>query len=132
MVVYLTAQQIRRVHHKMIEAIEDERHTCLHPGIRDNLLTSCLDRPRTEIYGYTPYPNIFLKAASLIECIIRTNALIKGTKRTGFLACDLFLEQNGYFIDPNASIKSFVLAIARNELELPAIADWLKSHALRK
>ena len=53
MVVYLTAQQIRRVHHKMIEAIEDE-HSCLYPGIRDNLLTSRLDRPRTEIYGYTP------------------------------------------------------------------------------
>lgn len=132
MVVYLTVQQIRSIHHEMIEAIEGERDTCLHPGIRDNLISSCLDRPRTQIHGYTPYPSIFLKAASLIECIISTHALIKGTKRTGFLACDLFLEQNGYYIDPKAPIKSFVLAIARNELELPAIADWLKSHSLRK
>ncbi len=132
MVVYLTVQQVRSIHHKMIEAIEGERDTCLHPGIRDNLLSSYLDRPRTQIHGYTPYPNIFLKAASMIECIISTNALIKGTKRTGFLGCDLFLEQNGYYVDPKAPIKSFVLAIARNELELPAIADWLKSHALQK
>ena len=84
MVVYLTAPQIRSIHHKMIEAIEGESDTCLHPGIRDNLLSSCLDRPRTRIYGYTPYPNIFLKAARLIECIISTNALIKGHKKNRF------------------------------------------------
>ena len=72
MVVYLTAQQVRRIHHKVIEAIEGERDTCLHPGIQHKLPSSCLDRPRTQIYGYTPYRTIFLKAASLIECIIST------------------------------------------------------------
>jgi death-on-curing protein len=132
MVEYLTMQQIRSIHHKMIEAIEGEHDTCLHPGIRDNLVSSCLDRPQTEVYGYAAYQDIFLKAASLIECIISTNALIRGSKRTGFLACDLFLEQNGYYIDPKAPITRLVFAIARNELELTAIADWLRSHALRK
>jgi prophage maintenance system killer protein len=53
-----------------------------------------------EHRGYMPYPDIFLKAASRIECIISTNAFIDGSKKTGFLACELFLEQNGYFIDP--------------------------------
>ncbi|HYA32982.1 MAG TPA: hypothetical protein VEG65_03155 [Candidatus Bathyarchaeia archaeon] len=41
--------------------------------------------------GCAPYRELFSKAAALIECIINTNALINGTKRTGFLACDLFL-----------------------------------------
>ncbi len=132
MVVYLTLEQVRSIHRAMIQAIECEHDRCLHPGICENLLAGCLDRPQTTIHSYTPYPDIFLKAASLIECIISTNAFIDGSKRTGFLACDLFLEQNGYYIDPKARIKWFLLAIARNEVDLATIADWLQSHALKK
>jgi death on curing protein len=132
MVVYLTLEQVRRIHHAMIQAIEGEYDACLHPGIYENLLAGCLDRPQTTIHNYTPYPDIFLKAASLLECIISTNSFIDGSKRTGFLACDLFLEQNGYYIDPKARIKRFLLAIARNEVELTTIADWLQSHALQR
>jgi hypothetical protein len=46
--------------------------------------------------------------------------------------CELFLEQNDYFIDPKAQITSFFLAIARNDVDLKTIADWLQSHALQK
>jgi death-on-curing protein len=116
----------------MIRAIDGESDSCLHPGIYENLLAGCLDRPQTNIRGYAPYPDIFLKAASLIECIISTNAFIDGSKRTGFLACELFLEQNGYFIDPKAQITKFLLAIAQNNIDLKTIADWLQSHTLQK
>jgi death-on-curing protein len=116
----------------MIQAIKGERDTCLHPGICENLLAGCLGRPQTIIHSYTPYPDIFLKAASLIECIISTNAVSDGAKKTGFLTCDLFLEQNGYYIDPKARIKRFLLAIAQNEVDLATIADWLQSHAVQK
>jgi len=114
MVVYLTTQQVRRIHHKLIEAIEGERDTCLHPGIQHKLPSSYLDRPRTQIYGYTPYPNIFLKAASLVECIISTHALIKGTKRTGFLACDLFLEQKWLLYRSQSTDKEFRVSYCGN------------------
>lgn len=116
----------------MIRAIDGERDSCLHPGINESLLVGCLGRPQTNIHGYTPYPDLFLKAASLIECIISTNAFIDGSKRTGFLACELFLEVNGYFIDPKAQITSFLLDIAQNNIDLKTIADWLQSNALQK
>jgi death-on-curing protein len=116
----------------MIRAIEGEPDSCLHPGICENLLAGCLDRPQTTFHGFTPYMDIFLKAASLIECIISMNVFIDGSKRTGFLACDLFLEQNGYYIDPKAPIKEFLLVIARNEVDLETIRDWLQSHSLQK
>ena len=132
MVAYLTLQQVRSIHHKVFEAIEGESDACLHPGARDSLLSSCLDRPRTDVYGCAPYRDLFSKAAALIECIISTNALINGTKSTGFLACDLFLELNGYYIDPEAPIKTFLMAIACNELDLAGITDWLKLHAIKK
>jgi death on curing protein len=116
----------------MIRAVDGERNRCLHPGIYENLLAVCLDRPKTNIRGHEPYPDIFLKAASLIECIISTNAFIDGSKRTGFLACELFLEINGYFIDPKAQIKSFLLNIAQNNADLKTIANWLQLNALQK
>jgi death-on-curing protein len=74
----------------MIRAIDGEHDSCLHPGICENLLAGCLDRPQTNIRGYAPYPDIFIKAASLIECIISTNAFIDDTKRIGFLACESY------------------------------------------
>ncbi|MGZ5563117.1 MAG: Fic family protein [Halobacteriota archaeon] len=87
--------------------MDGERDSCLNPGIYENLLAGCLDGPLKIILGYAPYPDIFLKAASRIECIISTNAFTDGSKRTGFLALELFLEQNGGVIDPKAQITSF-------------------------
>ena len=132
MVADLTAQQVRRIHHKVIEAIEGERDTCLHPGIQHKLPSSCLDRPRTQIYGYTPYPNIFLKAASLIECIISTHALIKGTKRTGFPSVRSLPNTRWLLLRSQSTDKEFRVSYCAKRPELPAIADWLKLHALRK
>jgi death-on-curing protein len=107
----------------VIEASEGEHNWCLHPGISEGLLAACLARPKTLIHGYSPYPDIFLKAASLIECVISTNVFIDATKRTGFLACELFLELNEYYLDPKAAIKKFVLSVAQNEVDLMTIAN---------
>ena len=132
MVTYLTCDEVRRTHRMMIELIEGERRACLHPGIYENSLSRCLERPKITIHGFTPYPDLFSKAAALLECIVCTNVFVDGSKRTGFLACDLFLERNGYFIDPNAPIKRFLLAVAQSGIDLQAIAQWLEAHAARK
>jgi hypothetical protein len=57
------------------------------------------------------------------------NAFIDGSKRADFLARELFLEQNGYFVDPKAQITSFLLALAQNNVDLETFADWHQSHA---
>ena len=68
----------------------------------------------------------------MIECIISTNAFIDGSTRAGFLALELFLEQNGYVIDPKAQITSFLFTIARNNVDLKTMTDCLQSHTLQK
>jgi len=116
----------------MIEMIEGEQRACLHAGIYENSLSRCLERPKISIHGFTPFSDVFSKAAALLDCIVSTNVFVDGSKRTGFLACDLFLERNGYYIDPNAPIKRFLLAVAQSDLDLQAIAQWLAAHAVRK
>lgn len=132
MVTYLTCDEVRRAHHTMIEMIEGEQRACLHAGIYENSLSRCLERPKISIHGFTPFSDVFSKAAALLDCIVSTNVFVDGSKRTGFLACDLFLERNGYYIDPNAPIKRFLLAVAQSDLDLQAIAQWLAAHAVRK
>jgi death-on-curing protein len=115
----------------MIQEIEEEPQWCLHPGIYENLLLGCLERPQVVIGGYEPHPDVFSKAGALLECIISSNAFIDGSKRTGFLACELFLELNGYRIDPGAAIVEFLLAVAKDDLNLSEVSNWINENSLK-
>ncbi len=50
----------------------------------------------------------------------------------GFLIRDLFLERNGYYIDPKAPIVQFVLAVAKGDMDTTAIKRWLQAYAIRR
>jgi death-on-curing protein len=131
MITYLSFEQVVRIHHRMMHEIEGEQQRCLHPGIYENLLSGCLEKPQIIIGGYEPYPDIFSKAAALLECIISSNVFIDGSKRTGFLACELFLELNGYRISPRAAIVEFLLRVAVGTLSVNEISNWLKEHSAK-
>lgn len=130
MVTYLSFAQVVKVHHRMMQEIEGEQHWCLHPGIYENLLSECVEKLHLVIGRSEPYPDIFSKAAALLECIISSNAFIDGSKRTGFLACELFLELNDYRIEPGAAIVEFLLAVAMGTLSTTEISKWIREHSV--
>ncbi len=129
MTTYITCDEARRAYHVMMAVIEGERCACLHPGIFENMLVGCLERPQVQFQHYTPYADIFSKAAALLECIMCSNVFIDGSKRMGFLLCDLFLERNGYFIDPKAPIVQFLI-VASGNTNTATIKSWLQMHAI--
>jgi death-on-curing protein len=131
MVTYLSFAQVVKVHHRMMQEIEGERQWCLHPGIYENLLAGCVEKPQIIVGEWEPYPDIFSKAAALLECIISSNAFVDGSKRTGFLACELFLELNGYRIDPGAAIVELLLAVAMGTLSVDEISNRLREHSVK-
>ncbi len=131
-ITYVTCDEARHAYHVMMAAIGGEHRACLHPGIYENTLSSCLERPQVHIRDFVPYGDIFSKAAALLECIISSNTFIDGSKRMGFLICDLFLERNGYYIDPKAPIVQFVLAVAKGDMDMAAIKRWLQAHAIQR
>ena len=58
-------------------------------GIRDHgLLESAIERPNATFGGEELYPTIFLKAAALLESIVKNHPFVDGNKRTGWLACN--------------------------------------------
>ena len=99
-------------------------------GVRDeSLLESALSRPQNLIaYGK---PSMFELAAAYACGIIKSHPFVDGNKRTGFMAAFLFLGINK--IDFNAEESDVVLstlAVAANEMNEAAYAEWLEAHSV--
>lgn len=87
------------------------------PPIRDiGLLGSAVARPQTAVFGQDAYPDIWSKAAALLQSIVNNHALIDGNKRLGWLATAVFLEINGVSVIhvSNDGIYQFVIDVAAN------------------
>lgn len=117
--------------HKIVE----ERFK-VFTGVKDQgLVKAIAERPEQKLYGgYTPYNDVFTKAASLMEGIIRMHPFYDGNKRTALLATITYLELNGYKTIIPLSAVRFTVKIARTEKNDPEsttqlilkIATWLK------
>ena len=99
------------------------------PPIRDlGLLGSAVARPQTTLSGHDAYPELWSKAAALLQSIVNNHALIDGNKRLGWLATAVFLEINGIEISraDNNDVYELVLNIATNNPPIEQIATGLR------
>jgi death-on-curing protein len=97
--------------------------------LRDiGLLGSAAARPRTTAFGVDAYPDIWTKAASLLQSIVGNHALIDGNKRLGWLATAVFLELNGLSVAAasNDAVYELVVNVAANQPDIDAIARALE------
>ena len=96
--------------------------------VRDmGLLGSAVARPQTTVFGQDAYPDIWTKAAALLQSIVNHHALIDGNKRLGWLATAVFLELNDASVAhaANDDVYDFVIDIAANNPALELIAEGL-------
>ena len=100
------------------------------PDVRDrHLLRSAAARPMLSAFGQEAYPSLLEKAAALMHSLAAHHLFFDGNKRTATRATTVFLERNG--LQPtwdDESIYQFVLEVAQNQHDVPAIADWLAEH----
>lgn len=105
------------------------------PEVRDyGLLESALARPRSTVFGQDAYPDVWSKAAALLESLGRNHALVDGNKRLAWTATWTFLTVNGHDLDPGFNVdeaETFVIAAVTGSLDIRAIADGLPAFALR-
>ncbi|MEH3160185.1 MAG: type II toxin-antitoxin system death-on-curing family toxin [Sphingomonas taxi] len=98
------------------------------PGLRDrSMLESALARPHNLIaYGE---PDIADLATSYAYGIARNHPFVDGNKRTALVVSETFLMLNGYELTAsNAEVVVAFLALAAGELDVPALADWFRTH----
>lgn len=99
------------------------------PPIRDvGLLGSAAARPQMSAFGEDAYPDLWTKAAALLQSILKNHALVDGNKRLGWLATATFLEINGVGVThlPNDDVYEFVIAVAAGSHAVEEIARSLR------
>ncbi|MEU4009367.1 type II toxin-antitoxin system death-on-curing family toxin [Streptomyces pseudogriseolus] len=101
--------------------------------VRDyGLLDSALARPQSSVFGQDAYPDVWQKAAALMESLARNRALVDGNKRLAWYATWVFLHMNGHPLDPEFDVdeaERFVLDVCQGELDVPKIAALLPRFA---
>jgi death-on-curing protein len=122
---YLTVEQVLFLHARLIEETGGSH------GVRDvALLESAVARPQATFDGVDLYPDLFYKAAALMDSLIRNHPFIDGNKRTGIAAAALFLRQNGrYLTATNSELEAFTLYVTESRPDVSEIAAWLKTYS---
>jgi death-on-curing protein len=118
---YLSPEHVLFIHARLIAETGGEH------GIRDlGLLLSAVARPGGTFDGDELYPDLYRKAAALMESLINNHPFVDGNKRTGIASAAMFLRINGYRLTASSEeVESFVLSIARGEGSVEIIAEWL-------
>ncbi len=125
MTVYLNEVQVLFLHHRLTE------ETGGTSGVRDlALLESAVARPRATFDEHDLYPDLFSKAAALMESIVLNHPFVDGNKRCGIAAAGLFLLLNGVSLTAtNDQLEAFTWSVAEGALDHAAIAMWFASHS---
>ena len=90
MTQYLTPEQVLFLHSRLVA------ETGGGQGIRDlGMLLSALGRPQATFDEKDLYPDLFSKAAALMDSLVRNHPFVDGNKCTALAAAALFLRING-------------------------------------
>ena len=93
-----------------------------------------LDQPKQVVFGQEVYPTIWVKAAYMMQQIIKTPVFVDGSKRTAGLVVLRFLQENGnqpMGEDYNEVARNFILEMVQSdnsEETMKLIAKWLSNH----
>ena len=121
---YPTLDEVVAIHFRVTEKTGGSQ------GVRDwDLLSSALDRPQATFGGEDLYPDIFLKAAALVQLLSSNHPFVDGNKRTALATLEYFLHLNGLRIEATQREKvNFALWAENQKPTLDQIATWIKKH----
>lgn len=127
-VVKINVDEIILIHNHIIVATGGSL------GIREpNLLESICNTPFGNYFGKELYPDIYLKAAVIINSLVNYHVFIDGNKRTGLAVMEYFLHKNSYTFTRSQKLKEeFVLHIATTNPDLADIASWIKKNGRKE
>lgn len=122
---FLSGEQILFIHARLIEETGGSHE------VRDlNMLLSAVGRPQASFDNQDLYPNLFSKAAALMESLIHNHPFVDGNKRIGVVAAGLFLRRNGYRLTTNnAELVTVTMDIAQSKSSLADLTSWLRENS---
>ena len=120
---YLTPEQVLFIHSRLVTETGGSH------GLRDlGLLLSAVARPRATFDSNELYPDLFTKAAALMDSLINNHPFLDGNKRTGLTATGLFLRINGWKLTATSEeLVACTMRVAVEDLEIDELANWLRA-----
>jgi len=121
-ILYLTPEQVLFIHNLVVQKTGGSH------GVRDlSMLLSALGRPQASFDGRDLYEDLFLKAAALLDSLIRKHPFVDGNKRVAIVSTALFLQKNGYSLSvDNEELVQFALDCAQSKNSLKEITTWIE------
>lgn len=128
MTTFLTKEEVISAHYFMIKKMNDADQA----GVKDHgLLESAVYRPQKSVFGEDAYPNLFDKAAALLESLVKNHCFHNGNKRTAYLVTKAFLMLNGKHLRMERKYAvEFIVDIAKGIHSLETTANILKEHSV--
>jgi death-on-curing protein len=126
--LYLTPEQVLFIHSRLIQETGGAH------GVRDlPMLLSAMGRPQATFEGKDLYPDVFSKAAALMDSLVRNHPFVDGNKRAAITSAVIYLYLNGYtlVVEP-ADMVRFTLACAQSQLRFEEITFWMKSNSQKQ
>lgn len=98
-------------------------------GLRDRgLLESAVAQPQMTADGEFIHPDVFAMAAAYLFHIVRNHAFVDGNKRTGLLACLVFLDLNDHPLEHDTDgLYRLTLGVADGSINRPEVAETLRA-----
>lgn len=101
-------------------------------GLRDAAaLKEALQRPSLCIDGYEPFPELWEKAAVLMDSLFKSRPFLSANIPSGFLAADLMLRLNGHVLRSIPEDKELITSVSLQQVTVLQIAEWLRGRATR-
>ena len=123
---HLSPQQVLFIHARLTDETGGD-HLLRDVG----LLASAVARPMAAFAGEELYPDLFAKAAALMQSLVLNHPFLDGNKRTGIIAAALLLLRNGYRLTAdNAELESFTFAVVNGRQTPDAMAAWFRAHTI--
>ena len=100
-------------------------------GVREpGLLDSAVAQAQASFGGQRMHGDVIAMAGAYWFHIVRNHAFVDGNKRTGLLACLVFLRRHGWSLDhASPELYDLTLALADGKLSKAQLTDWLRLHA---
>lgn len=122
--IYLSAEDVLAI---AGHAVDDQ-----DVAVRDaGLLESAVHRPSASMFGQEAYPDLFDKAAALLQSLTVNHPFVDGNKRTAWVSCVVFLALNEVQLRADIdAAEGLVIAVAMGSMdEIKAISEALRELA---
>jgi len=122
---FLGPEQVLFIHARLIAETGGDQ------GVLDlTRLEGAVSRPQAVFGGQELYPDIFLKAAALLDALVNDHPFLDGNKRTGISSAALFLRANGWHLTAGTEeLVEFTLRVAVSHPALPILSGWFRKHS---